>query len=290
MFGKGEHVGVLVHFGVTIVMSTTRKERIRRIGELLPRIALTCASFFFLAPQYFLKPFAYDGRDPHWQRALYHAFSNDWVFGRDIVFTYGPLGFLDARYGVEGFKAAFLVTDLLLYLGIAVVLITFAKRLGNLREMLFLTFACFCIGAYGTPLKLDLMGFGLFVFFALSFLFSGNSVSLLVASLLTLFLFAFKVSIGLPVTILFATVVAVNAVFSDGPLRKKWLASLALYGASFLVLCYFLNIDILGYIRGSLSFVSSYSEVMNIEFKDHRCDRLDGFDRCDGRGPRRGRG
>jgi len=38
-----------------------------------------------------------NGVDPSWQMLLNEAVSNDWVFGRDLFFTYGPFGFVHAR-------------------------------------------------------------------------------------------------------------------------------------------------------------------------------------------------
>ena len=39
-----------------------------------------------------------DGMDNAWSQALHVAFSQHWQFGRDIVFTYGPWGFLARGY------------------------------------------------------------------------------------------------------------------------------------------------------------------------------------------------
>ena len=39
-------------------------------------------------------PLGPPGIDPGWQWAVNEAGSADWVFGRDVVFTYGPLAFL----------------------------------------------------------------------------------------------------------------------------------------------------------------------------------------------------
>jgi hypothetical protein len=38
-----------------------------------------------------------NGVDPSWQILLNEAVPNDWVFGRDLFFTYGPFGFIHAR-------------------------------------------------------------------------------------------------------------------------------------------------------------------------------------------------
>ena len=43
-----------------------------------------------------------DGLDPSWRMAIGYAAEHDWQFGRDIVFTYGPLGYLLASTNSGG--------------------------------------------------------------------------------------------------------------------------------------------------------------------------------------------
>ncbi|HEY1032647.1 MAG TPA: hypothetical protein VGD89_12800 [Flavipsychrobacter sp.] len=39
------------------------------------------------------------GLDVSWQMTLNYALKEKWVWGKDIVYTYGPLGFLSTRIG-----------------------------------------------------------------------------------------------------------------------------------------------------------------------------------------------
>jgi hypothetical protein len=47
------------------------------------------------------KPRAYDAIDDSWMEVLHSAFLNHLQFGRDIVYTYGPWGFLFGGYRPE---------------------------------------------------------------------------------------------------------------------------------------------------------------------------------------------
>ena len=38
------------------------------------------------------------GLDPSWQMALNHGWTNHWIFGSDVVFTYGPWGWLTTLF------------------------------------------------------------------------------------------------------------------------------------------------------------------------------------------------
>tara|TARA_R110002072_G_C7978936_1_gene536022 strand:+ start:57636 stop:59768 length:2133 start_codon:yes stop_codon:yes gene_type:complete len=68
-----------------------------------------------------------DGVDPSWQMLLNEAVSSDWVFGRDLFFTYGPFGFIHARmYHPETW--AVLVAA---WLGISVITADLVWRVSN---------------------------------------------------------------------------------------------------------------------------------------------------------------
>lgn len=55
--------------------------------------------------------------DSSWMRALSMAVSNKLVFGRDFIFTYGPLGFLSTRVCHHSLVPALLLGDIFLFTG-----------------------------------------------------------------------------------------------------------------------------------------------------------------------------
>src|ERR1041385_8494893 len=87
---------------------------LRRAWRPAALTALVLVSIFVLLPSSFYRPFS-SGVDPHWHLALAVAFKKKWVFGRDVVFTYGPLGFLEGRCEMRGIKRALVAWDLSLY-------------------------------------------------------------------------------------------------------------------------------------------------------------------------------
>ncbi|MGE0284183.1 MAG: hypothetical protein AB7P20_26700, partial [Rhizobiaceae bacterium] len=60
--------------------------------------------------------------DPSWAMVIQHAFSKGWQFGEDIIFTYGPLGFIMVPQYQEGLYAPALVYWLALYTTLALAL------------------------------------------------------------------------------------------------------------------------------------------------------------------------
>lgn len=58
---------------------------------------LVAFSVFRMPPWLPLFAIESNGVDPSWQMLLNEAVSQNWVFGRDLLFTYGPFGFIHAR-------------------------------------------------------------------------------------------------------------------------------------------------------------------------------------------------
>lgn len=77
--------------------------------------------------------------DPSWTQVLAHAFVEGWVFGRDIVFSFGPLGLLHpfGAYQTESYFS-FIILQILLTLGASIIIVVFSRRLDWVSRFLFL--------------------------------------------------------------------------------------------------------------------------------------------------------
>ena len=80
------------------------------------------------------------GLDPSWKLILQKAAHENWQFGTDIVFTFGPLGYLlnAANLGVN--LKAMLVWELLANLGVAAVIFGYGRRLPGARQVYYYVF------------------------------------------------------------------------------------------------------------------------------------------------------
>lgn len=67
----------------------------RKIQSFILGMLIFCHFFLFLMNWGFTMPA--DGLDPSWVAVLTHAASHGWQWGKDIVFNYGPFGFLWIR-------------------------------------------------------------------------------------------------------------------------------------------------------------------------------------------------
>ena len=99
---------------------TTGIPRRRLAGWVVRAIALACLSIFFLPSAFFVQPGF--GMEPSWHLLMNKAFSAGWIFGKQFIWTYGPLGFLEWRipYGVSlWYYAGFDLLIVLMFLGLA---------------------------------------------------------------------------------------------------------------------------------------------------------------------------
>ena len=81
------------------------------------------------------------GLDPSWQLVLNHAAHTDWVFGRDLVYTYGPWGWLTTQYYFADTFAIRFAWELLFKAVGAILIVIAATRLAWPRRIALLAAA-----------------------------------------------------------------------------------------------------------------------------------------------------
>lgn len=99
-------------------------------------LTLALALLFLTAPV----PAPDNSVDSSLGAVLSYAHQEHWQYGRDVVFTYGPLGFLMFFYYAPHLAGARLVLDLALCLGVAAGLVLLAWRMPGLWRWLFLVY------------------------------------------------------------------------------------------------------------------------------------------------------
>ena len=75
---------------------TEQKARLRRVLGITAFVALLVALYVKFAPLDFTMPDY--GLDPSWMAVLGEASAHGWRFGRDIIFTSGPLSAIYTRW------------------------------------------------------------------------------------------------------------------------------------------------------------------------------------------------
>lgn len=229
------------------------------IGKTKPLLQWFLLAFFTLLlfpAEFYIPPGA--SLDPSWNIALHLAWKYHLVFGKDLVFTYGPLGVFQSRLPIFVSKFAYLLFDAYFVGTLFFVTRSVFKRHFSYTLAAFV-FLCIITAQYGGPYD---WYFFFFFFFLFSFVEDPNRLGYLAhAGLLSVALMYFKISLGLTAVFLFLA--ATTFVW----IRRRW--SLKRYSTSifsyFLVIwlsALVLRVNLKGYILGSLQLIDGYNDAM----------------------------
>jgi hypothetical protein len=155
--------------------------------------------------------------DASWSSVLGYAHEHGLQFGQDIVFTYGPLGFLATPFSAQGSIGLRLISDTLLSLAVGTGLALLALRLGRFWRLFFLATAIFLLGNIfpRTDLLIEL---GVISWGLLSVVEADRTQRLAVSVFVGVAVFAALVKF----TLLILAVLSVGAVGLDFLFRRKW--------------------------------------------------------------------
>lgn len=201
------------------------------------------------------------GLDASWQEALILAINKKLIFGREFVFNYGPLGYLNFRLLPEGISPIIIIfLDLFSILNIAVFLkLCFEKADKNWKWVA--AFALVIWFPWGFFADISFTFFYFFIFWILYTKQTKNIAGLLLALILSVLIFYIKVNLSLIVYALFYGVLVYFGV------RKAFkIKTLVLIFFSQVLLTYalsgLLKVDILAYIGSSIEIINAYQDAM----------------------------
>ena len=228
----------------------------------ISKLLIFALSAFLIAPITFYGQIS-QGLDPSWAIALHLAIENGLVFGKDFVFTYGPLGFLSTRLPFESTRLAILAHDIFffgtLFFCIAYITVT-TKRLVYL---LVLPIIFHLAGGLVYFTDLAIVEFAVMAFLVSLFLKTGRAGYLLWACLTSVIILFNKLNLGMVALGVTGFLVLKCAFFQP---RRLPLALLAL-GTQCLALLFItwaIPVDLPGYLKGSIEIASGYNDGMFI--------------------------
>ena len=196
--------------------------------------------------------------DPSWKIAIHLATKFDLVFGKDFVFTYGPLGILYTRLPIAVPKIVYLLFDAFFLFNLLFILNAVVKKGFNIMRGIFLGIALIIVTYEGA----EQWYFFFFLFHLLTFQKQPDKIAhLFLAALLSIICFYIKLSLGVIALVIFITLISYLS------LRKKihWLRGVMILTIFFIALTlsgWVLNVDIPGYIKGSLQIINAYNDSM----------------------------
>lgn len=199
----------------------------------------------------------YDSLDGSWVRGINMAIKDNLVFGRDIIFTYGPLGYLSTRNTQYVHNIYLLVADLFLCAGFFYVLHRYLSR-DKRWFWVFLAAIFYYKGAeYASSLFL------FFIVFAVLNLKNNfeNYFELVFCAISGVVVFFVKVNYGLMALPVLLFIAAYLAVFN----RKSLAIFVGVISLVFSLIFLKVQIDVINYIKYSIPMITCYNESMQIE-------------------------
>jgi len=199
------------------------------------------------------------GLDESWNIALNLAYRQHMVFGKDILFTYGPLGILNYRLPIAFSKFVYLLFDIYFLTTLFFILRSIFKRQFSYGLAIFIFF-CIMANQYG---ELYQWYFFFFFFYLFSFIKAPGRIGHLAhAAVLSGLILYFKVSLGMTTIFLFLAAITYMLI------RRKWNGKVyaAVLLSYFLVMwsgALFLHVSLKDYILGSLQLINGYNDAMS---------------------------
>ncbi len=208
------------------------------------------------------------GSDPSWVFALNHIVSSDLLFGKDVVSTCGPLGFLIGPQSIGSNAAIALTCHLGIWFIFSVMLCFGAvKRLFSLDQLLLLSIAMVLCGGMGFDYS---MGFLILFLLCFSLILRTWLPCFLLAVLLTPALFFLKFTSAFLVfpAILLLSFTQIMSNRNRGLLQLSLSLILIplLFAGGYLLYNPSLT-DMVAYLRGSFEISSGYSASMSLPGK-----------------------
>ncbi|MDB5230103.1 MAG: hypothetical protein JWN76_908 [Chitinophagaceae bacterium] len=186
------------------------------------------------------------------------------TWGKDIIFTYGPLGFLSIRNGFGVSRWIFIFFDLFIVINFFYVFKDYLLRSGDLFiSALILIATCLLIGSfYGSAFSWILLFLICYRMYT-SYL-HPSILSLALLSILIALSFFIKMNTGL-VGIIFLSLHLLNLFFIKKITALKATGVFVLAIGVIILLASLLHVSLSNYVRGSLELISGYNQVMYLE-------------------------
>lgn len=226
----------------------------RSPGYFLWRIAYLALAIAMIFPAF---RSAGNGTDLSWMLAVNKAFQNHFRFGEDVIFTYGPLGFLSTRLPAYIPHWIFLVFDLFFVGLILHILEGLRKRLPFKAwisyGLIILSLLSLCGIYFDNTFILK------FAFFYLAY--NCGLRNLILAAIVSLFSILIKISVGIILFAAFPIAVIISMIVRKITVLEGILLILSFYVA-FSLLALALHISMPEYFIGALHLIGAYPDVM----------------------------
>ena len=202
------------------------------------------------------------GIDAAWAQSLVMAVEKNLVFGKDFIFNYGPLGYLNTRFLPKGISPLMMVAldFFMLFNYLKIVQLAFEKTNRNWKVIAFLTLVTYLPWGFFADAS-----FTLFYFF-LGWLFQAKQTQkvtgIVFAIIISVLIFYIKVNLSIVVYGLFYGSLLYFGLAKIFPLRTLLISLIVQIGLTYF-LSFVLNVDIPAYLQASLKIIDAYQDAMS---------------------------
>lgn len=229
------------------------------------RIALFILSFILILPRVlFNSPGT--SLDGSWQLALHMAYQRGFIFGRDFIFTYGPLGIIQTRLPVGGVQNVILAADLFIYGNIIGLGIWAFKNFRSSFLWIIITFVSFIMSVAIYFMEPAIVLYILSLVYTCLYLERGSLYLLILASLCSIFVFYVKLNLGLCAFVI--VIAGVIWRFVLGEKYSRTFSHVFISSSLLLISILLIPVDFPLYLRASIEIASGYNEAMGISVPD----------------------
>ena len=204
------------------------------------------------------------GLDPSWRIGLALAVREHFVFGRDIIFNYGPLGYLATRVPVDSQAHAYLFIDLLTALLVAAVLVYVLRRISTVWQLFLLLVVALILQtqqvAYESSITTLLFLFCIFALFI--YVQTPSWPALVSAGLVSILLFYIKLNTGLPAVLLMGVVLGYELLLRRAYPWPRLVLGALLFVIVLVASAQWLHTDLPAYLQSSWYLISGYNDAM----------------------------
>lgn len=207
--------------------------------------------------------------DQSWMTSINWALIKNFVFGKDYVFTYGPLGFLSTRTSVGFSPFYFLIFDLFVLSNFAFILIYVFRNFYSLLSVALTLIIAAAISSNAMYLEQMVFILLLISIFWLNYSIKNSAlIGLIVPVVSTVLLFFIKVNISFVALAVFYLCLAYFIAADKQKRLMKILVALALPILIF-ALSFPLKTNLPGYIAGGLALIDGYNDAMNSRMREY---------------------
>ena len=232
--------------------------KLRSSQTLILLLFAYCCLSLTQAPWY-----ATTGLDAGWANAMLLMINQGKVFGRDFIFNYGPLGFLNVRVLPAYFSAYALMLVDFLTIAHFIYFLRKALQKEGASRIWTLVGAGLLLWPWGFFADFSFTYFYFFLFWILEARALRKSWPLYVAAVLSVGIFYVKVNLSLIVIFLFL-VALLYLVIQDNFSKKSVSTAFILQMAGLAFGAWSMKVDVWPYLRYSLDMISTYPDGMSI--------------------------